>query len=463
MNPQVPEGAHTPECLPQEMDTDIPSSPSEYPLEDVSLVSLPSTFDPNLTDVTSPVDTRVQNEPSLHCSSHIKRGSKRKPEDYSLSPSMKRNGETFSSRFSSLGSLKSFMESRGRLDQCPVTQSPYFTTKSSDEVHDGQTYSKTTAITRFGNQAIPKCTHKFPKIQRAPLQACIFVSTSLLKSHLRLIQQLDTAENGLRIIYRDYSSSIQGTTTSNDLPNEADMIITPTVGIILTTSQATTQLYLPGHKPTDLGRCVAESITSPLRERVYQLASRYESLYVVICHNAPSPVEKPATWTADKRTLGSLTELTAFCHSLSTISTVVPLMLPSSPETVAEWILALVQKHTDQTHSGRPGCHFPHQLGDIEFQDEESLWELFLRRVGLNPYAAQAVLTGLNGKQASRRPIEDFAQEQGMRSSLSTFVEMSTEERRALFQDSIGARTLEHIDTIVGKDWHCDWALNFDN
>ncbi|KAL2849541.1 hypothetical protein BJY01DRAFT_210474 [Aspergillus pseudoustus] len=47
-------------------------------------------------------------------------------------------------------------------------------------------------------------------------------------------------------------------------------------------------------------------------------------------------------------------------------------------------------------------------------------------------------------------------------SSLSQFVEMSSEERRKLFRRLLGENVLRRVDSLIEQDWHCDWALDFE-
>ncbi|KAL3446861.1 hypothetical protein BJX65DRAFT_308488 [Aspergillus insuetus] len=254
-------------------------------------------------------------------------------------------------------------------------------------------------------------------------------------------------------------------------PGEADIILSAKTGIILTTTQAAMQQYLPGHKPTSILLNCPESVSSPLRERIFCLSSRYEQLYIFLSHGAKqskSPKSRVLGLqiTADKHLLSSMTTLTAFCTSLSEHAIIVPLIVPSDPEKTADWILGLAHKHACQlpplrSHSQYTNAFTPVNpkpqldlwLGDAK----ESVWELFLRRMGLNPFAVQVILAVLRRD----RKADDF--KEGNRAGcLSSFVEMSSEERRALFGGLLGENVLRRLDSIIEKDWQCDWALDFE-
>ncbi|KAL6235833.1 hypothetical protein BDW75DRAFT_208427 [Aspergillus navahoensis] len=181
-----------------------------------------------------------------------------------------------------------------------------------------------------------------------------FLSTALLKSHRRVIQCLEGVEHSPNS-YRDYNSPRSRPRSQDNapspLPGEADIIVSPQTGILLTISQATMQLYLPGHKPGfNTCKSIVKSINSPLHESIFRLASRYAQLYVFIAHNSDqsthskSHISNPQL-TVDKHLNSSLISVTAFCTSISEHSRVIPLLVPSIPEIISTWILALAHKH----------------------------------------------------------------------------------------------------------------------
>ncbi|RDW79016.1 uncharacterized protein DSM5745_05868 [Aspergillus mulundensis] len=383
-----------------------------------------------------------------------------------------------------LGSLSSFMETRGKSTRKQISaESPYFPSK------DGQGQNQNT-VTKppIPEPQAPKQkpdiptnkstrTPSFPvtQVPRVPPNhegLVLFISTALLKSHLRIIQCLEGAEHPPKLIYRDYHTD----TASNrrprpqskapaPLPAEADIILSPQTGICLATSQATMQLYLPGHKPTcAAGSSLAKTINSPLRESIFRLAPRYAQLYVFIAHNPDQSKRSKARasnpqLTVDKALNTALTSLSAFCASLADYSCVVPLLVPSVSESISAWILALAHKHICrlppagiQTQSQYRIAFTPvnprPQLVELLGDTQERVWEGFLRRTGLNPYAAQVVLAVLR-------------REYGGRSGLSRFVEMSGAEREKIFSGLLGDKVLKRVAALIEMDWQCDWALNF--
>lgn len=330
--------------------------------------------------------------------------------------------------------------------------------------------------------------------QQTGEQPILFLSTTLLKSHLRLVRCLEGMAGLPVIVYRDYNQETSGseprgkhtTSSMNNNPThqiEADIIISPSTGLVLTTSQAATQLYLPGHKSTH-PETNTECINSPLRERIFLLAPRYERIYLFICHSAPSPKEsqgKQSGPTADKRLLASIASLTAFCNSMSAYATINPLLAPSSPETAAGWILSLANKHIARLPENPtripPSTSFTPinspQKNRLrpEIMMRTTVWELFLRQAGLNPYAAQLILAFIKREDEEERTYIRYASPKAASSSsvedggthgLARFIEMEPDRRKEVFGQLIGDRMMGRINHILDKDWQCDWVLNFD-
>lgn len=407
---------------------------------------------------------------------------------------------------STLGSLAAFMETRGRNQKRhTVAQSPYFPGKKPfDDVSKRQCDAVST-------EKAPSCVEEPDKSDTVPdiiqtatqlprfqqqtgERSILFLSTALLKSHLRLVRCLEGMAGQPTIVYRDYNhnnpvTEPQGKHTTSHLNSnptlqiEADIIISPSTGIILTTSQATTQLYLPGHKFTHPEMNI-ECINSPLRERIFLLAPRYERIYLFICHSAPSSKKvqvKQSGLAADKRVLASIASLTSFCTSLSTYATISPLLVPSCPETVAGWVLSLANKHIARLPGNltriQPSTSFtpinPTRKTRLnpEMMMRTTVWELFLRQAGLNPYAAQAILAFLRREDeeerthircTSRTAAISSSVDDGGGHGLARFIEMAPDRRTEVFGELVGGRMMGRINHILDKDWQCDWALNFD-
>ncbi|KAH8696302.1 hypothetical protein BGW36DRAFT_462192 [Talaromyces proteolyticus] len=354
---------------------------------------------------------------------------------------------------SSLGTLSSFMQTRGqnKKRQRPSNESPYFNNppmSNNVSVQESGEVAKTEEITpespfpqHASQNDLSKPCFRFP-LKESVKPLLLILSTTLLQANRSLVHSLEnvsTTQN-LRLIFRDYTSRLQTKSTVPDTPGiveEADIICSPSTGILLTTSQETTQKYLPGHgSPT---------FDSRLKERIALVAYRYERLYVL--------VQVPVSVNAI--TMSSIRELGTFCVSLGRSCTVHTLLVP--PDHILEWILAIATKYT---------IVLPDMLDEKETQESETLWssylddqtqwELFLRHTGLNPFAAQSVLDILRNHQP-----QSYATDNGDRASdLSSFIEMSPITRRKMFQETVGERVLQRVERGIETDWQVEWAVD---
>lgn len=386
------------------------------------------------------------------------------------------------SAFSALGSLSSFMKIRGVTPKRQKTeQSPYFPAASlpnnplvgSDLTREPQ--EDCTSHKQYGklNITLPNT----PPTALVTRSLTFLLSTSLLKTHRHIVTSLETLTPAPRLMFRDYeapgpSKSYAPTRNSSTVLPEADIIISPTTGIILTTTQATTQLYLPGHKH-QAGVDGFPPFDSPLRERIARLSLRYDYIYVLVCHAPSNTVDlntTSPTLTMDPKTLFSVQSLMTFCASLSNYSSIIPLVVPSVQNAILEWIITLANKHAysfknlNETNIGHIPINRPKYQPSFESIHEETPWELFLRRAGLNPFAALAVLDFIEWRESSESAdLPGSVNGDRCRSrGLSTFIEMDPDVRRKMFDTIIGRRAIEAIEHAIEREWHLEeWCLNF--
>lgn len=441
----------------------------------------------------------------------LKRASRRKKG----CPAMIGQGDSpLSSVFSTLGSLSSFMETRGKVSRQTKERSSYFSTSSnngdatskyspqiqhingsSQEEVKGQEME---TVLEDNIATIPTLNNK-PQ-RRNPLT--LILSTSLLKTDRHLVRYLEDLIPSPTLIFRDYDKflhtdrhfhSSHGISIKQNghhicAPTEADIIISPSTGIILTTSQATTQLYLPGHKPQYTPMDGFPKFDSPLRERIARACVRYERIYVLISHSQTSTTKLSSSkgsmkvnMTIDPKTLSSIRYLMAFCASLSEHSMVIPLLVPSSQS--MEWILSLANRcvfATPDRHSLVPRnigftpinrkkntIQAPEAPPPPFLQEEETAWELFLRQTGLNPFAAQAVLAITKLQEHAEEPISNNSHYPCLSDSmrrhspgLSSFIEMDHQQRRRLFGDILSEEVLKRVESVTERWWQTEEILD---
>ncbi|KAF3401071.1 hypothetical protein DPV78_005668 [Talaromyces pinophilus] len=347
----------------------------------------------------------------------------------------------------SLGTLSAFMQTRchknkrRKLDH----ESRYFnsTPKSSTKSHPAKadTPEKPADSTKLSSS--PVATHNIQSLNLYPKYhskesnkpLLLIMSTQLLRSDSALVRSLEdiSSPRSVRLIFRDY----QGANSSQlQLINEADLIVSPTIGIILASSHETTQKYLPGQGPP--------GIDSPLHARIVQATPRYEMLYVLV----RSPLE------TSMNILSSVRDLTNYCMSLNHICNIRVLLIAA--DDVLEWILSIAAKHTTDPGLAPPLNGKESRTSVPHFHDDQTQWEVFLRSAGLNPFAAQSVLAVLKTSPAQPGRSEDVNQA----STLSRFVEMPCRARRDMFQKLIGRRVFSRVNKTLETDWQVDWAVN---
>ena len=97
---------------------------------------------------------------------------------------------------------------------------------------------------------------------------------------------------------------------------------------------------------------------------------------------------------------------------------------------------------TDPSLSPRQDIH------TVALINEETLWEQYLRRMGLNPLAAQIVIGALKRLDPPGGSI-NLNQSWGLR----RFVQMRSDERSKMFVDILGSKVLDRINGTIDQRW----------
>lgn len=209
---------------------------------------------------------------------------------------------------------------------------------------------------------------------------------------------------------------IQLTNLESTMADEADLILSPGTGLLWTNLQKIKQRSLPG-----------QISQSTIRDRITRVAKRYERLIILISGGNGNLID-PSGDDAIQTTLDPITssdcaalaELMAFCSTLR--EDVQALFVPGGDEQLAQWIVATMARYCSN---------------NMDLIQDETLWELFLRRAGMNAFAAQTVLCQL------RPSSGEFEGGQGVvESGLRVFVNMSLEERLRRFEGLLGGRSV---------------------
>lgn len=344
----------------------------------------------------------------------------------------------------SLGTLSSFMQTRGHANKrrkIRITSS-YFKCPPAPMLDTEREKSTEKIPPEQPDLQKPPTDDPNPYPQFPPRESktplLLILSTSLLHTNRPLVNSLESLPSPMsRLIFRDYTTRNNAALDAN-IFEEADIIPSPKTGIILTTSQQTTQAHLPGHG--------SPGLSSPIKERIVRVAQRYEILYVLV--QVPSSL--------DTKTLSSIRELSAFCLSLSQICTIQTLLVQL--DHTLEWVLAIATKHAVPNTTSSEDATSQGEMLWPSYLDEQTQWEHFLRRAGLNPFAAQSVLDIL--RNSTIMPSQHDTSAGRRARELSRFIELSREARRELFQDTVGQRVLRRVENAVEMDWQVEWAVD---
>lgn len=115
----------------------------------------------------------------------------------------------------------------------------------------------------YSGRGMPTLLPDFPAIPEN-LAPCSFIVSSTLLKQRALMKQIEQLHPGAEMIYRDYN-------LRHSSDKEADIILSPSSGLVFTTMQHVKQKALPGQPDRSL-----------IRERMDTLQSRYERLVVLV-------------------------------------------------------------------------------------------------------------------------------------------------------------------------------------
>ena len=396
--------------------------------------------------------------------------------------------DLLSGSFSALSALDHFTCIRtGELKRQKLEQSSYFSEVADIAVPDPFLTTNVPMVvpvhkshTRLDRPLIP-----LPELIIPSSPGCFIISSSVLLNRplFRLIQRLyPTAE----FIERDFtlhdSPSMPTTrprhllhtsTQIGPLIHEADILLSPSTGLLLTTLPQIAQRPLPG-----------SGGLPPIYNRILHTARRYESLIILVSDATTTTTTTTETTTS----FASMLTLHAFCASLPLSTLPAVLLIPASPTPtppsphepflpLASYIVHLMATHSLQSSVISPSPTVPTAL---HLQQEETNWEIFLRRAGLNAFAAQSVLTALRPPTLTRAWSELDAQAGGQSGvgrgggfvdgrgwtakdrngaestlwGLAAFVRMGAEERGRRFEGLLGGSgVLERVGRVLDERW----------
>ena len=271
-----------------------------------------------------------------------------------------------------------------------------------------------------------------PPEERPPSKS--YTSAPLLKNR-NLARQIQSLVPSAKYIERDFnlylaaqqrpqSKPITAPQVFSTVADEADIILSPSTGLIWTTLQKIKQRSLPG-----------QVARSAVRERILATSPRYERLLVLISEDRHTSDTAGGICQLDANDCEALIEFTTFCSALH--NEVTTTFIAGSENDLAKWIVAMMVKHGIGTQE------------EIKLLQDETQWEVFLRRAGMNAFAAQAILGKLKAPSGT-----EGGGVVGIDFGLTAFVKMSLEERLVRFETLLGGRrVLTRISKILDARW----------
>lgn len=440
----------------------LPASPSPIPTDMASNTVVDSSggpiINPTAFEVSAvPVDMHVDSSETLednesnHCLLRQPAPLSIENKGTSIKPDTSR----------ALGSLARFMDTRGISRSESQFGSRHFIKGSLETNQVGESPSSTPTP----DDSVPVRSFKTPSIVDSQTNTpapgvptanlVLFLSTMLLKTHLDLIKKLENLADPPRLIFRDYDPLLKSLEDLSflppdyrlQLPEEADIIIAPDTGVMLTSIQALTQLYLPAQdlRFPGLGR-----FNGPVLTRIMTLSKQYRYLYVLVFHHEAK--DENGTRELDHPSKEAIASLTIWCGILSRFTNSIPIIV-ASPGKLANTLVSLAHNHISllppRTAPTLPSVMNPVVKPRIPpihllITEHETRWELFLRMLGLNPFAARLVLgilearnqVGVTGPEV---PGESKA------SALCAFLEMSSAEMVSEFEELVGEKAMQRV------------------
>ncbi|EMC91710.1 hypothetical protein BAUCODRAFT_126707 [Baudoinia panamericana UAMH 10762] len=270
-----------------------------------------------------------------------------------------------------------------------------------------------------------------------PMQIAV---SSKLSANRSFTRRLQTLLPNLELIERDdlrggYAIADKHAQTSG--LQEADLTVSPALGVVLTTLQKLKQQPLPGQQ-NFFG----------VRERIAVIALRYERVIVIVSEGCEDLVHSQCL---DDRACSALAEFISYSSYLS----VEAMYLPGGEKELVSWVASVISIHAvDMAQDGQ----------GVGLLQDETLWERFLRTAGMNAFAAQIVLSRLkkahNDMTASGITLSSIHSVDRDAFGLAIFVTMSVRERIQTFAPLLGGeRVLTRVSEVIDRRWVTNAAM----
>lgn len=303
--------------------------------------------------------------------------------------------------------------------------SKYFTSAQSEPTAQRPPVSKQVAVQELEKtKAASKAP--YPVLDPPSTALSVFID---IKIPRRMIRTLEGLLPDLTLLERDYDShnifvweqsSVRRTEVKPPLADDADITVSPSTGIILTSMIRIRQRPRAG---TNKG---------VIQIRVEKASLRYERLIVLVGGDGDKDEVVELTSSSDTT---ALLELSGFASGLE--SNVQVHYVGGGNKTLTHWVATFICRY---------GLNDQQVLSGL--LESETLWEVFLRRAGLNVFAAQAVASQF-------KPPSDATDTMASASyGLGAFMTMTRDERVRRFGHLVGVRTLDRVSRNMDQSWN---------
>ena len=324
--------------------------------------------------------------------------------------------------FSASNSLDRFMQIQTGKKASPKVSEESRLQATTSPIHIAKPTSKFTARIRdseslqnprsLTSKTSPSMQSMMPSIHLPslpdPVPPRTFVLSSTMFDRRALIKHIERLNPTAEYIERDFASarSLRGVSSQTSEADEADMILAPGHGILLTTLQKLIQKNLPGQVTRNV-----------VRERIVQLARRYERLIIMVHEDRAGSQQRPL----DSCESGEIVSLVNFCAAQS--HEIQVMYIPGDEIALAIWIVASMVRF---------GLNDP----EVQLLQDETSWELFLRKAGMDVFAAQVILIKLKVPDSVPSPSDK------RQYGLPAFVMMGEAERLRRFGGLFGGEKI---------------------
>ncbi|KAL1303531.1 hypothetical protein AAFC00_006905 [Neodothiora populina] len=260
------------------------------------------------------------------------------------------------------------------------------------------------------------------------LPAAQFILSSSLLSCRGLLRKVESRYPAAQFIDRDFDmrKPVYETTHPSSV-DEGDLILSPSTGLMFTTLQHIKQKPLPG-----------QTTHNGVLERIAELADRYERLFVLVSNGQSSNCTgDQQSHCLDERDCLGLASLYSSVARLN--ADVRILFVPDGEDALADWTVNCMAKYS------------AHEQANLLVQ-EETLWEVILRKAGLNTFAGQSILSKLKGTDCYVKALPTKLTKQSF--GMTALVLMDTDERRTYLSSSMdGEKLLKHVSRAIDGIW----------